>query len=248
MAEPVRNPIESFMDYFDIVVATSDAMKELAYGVRYDVYCKEFGYEPIDAFPDHMERDNYDDYSTHCVVMHKHSGRAAGCIRLVNGGDKRRFPMEEFCKEAIKPEYLDTMASVRGSACEISRLAVSGDFRRRQGESETRFGQVEGLDVSKAERRTFALVAIAAYLGACAAADLTRKNVGFAMMEPFLPRLLSRSGIVFEEIGEAVEYHGLRAPYMIGIEQVIDNMVPELRGLYQRIYDSLEESRAFKAL
>jgi hypothetical protein len=58
-----------------------------------------------------------------------------------------------------------------------------------------------------------------------------RRNV-FAMMEPFLPLLLSRVGIRFEKMGDDIDYHGLRAPYFIRTESAVETMAPERRDLF----------------
>jgi len=64
--------------------------------------------------------------------------------------------------------------------------------------------------------------------------DIGRTSV-FAMMEPFLPKLMARSGINFQRAGEDVDYHGLRAPYFIRTEWALDDMLVDLRELYDAI-------------
>ena len=61
-----------------------------------------------------------------------------------------------------------------------------------------------------------------------------RTNV-FAMMEPFLPRMLERSGIRFQRAGADTDYHGIRAPYFVRTQDAVANMRPELTELYQSI-------------
>ena len=56
------------------------------------------------------------------------------------------------------------------------------------------------------------------------------------MMEHHLPRLLKVSGILIQQADESVEYHGKRAPYYTTTGQVVDNMRPPLRRLYDSIY------------
>ena len=74
---------ESFLRYFTICLATTPAQKESVYKIRYRVYCEEFGYEPVDRFPDRMEYDAYDKDALHCLITHKSSGMPAGCVRLI---------------------------------------------------------------------------------------------------------------------------------------------------------------------
>ncbi len=74
---------ESFMRYFDVVCATTEEQKRAVYGIRYNVYCAEFGYEPLENFPDRREHDEFDGASIHALITHRESGRPAGCVRVV---------------------------------------------------------------------------------------------------------------------------------------------------------------------
>jgi N-acyl amino acid synthase of PEP-CTERM/exosortase system len=229
----------NFLQYFDVSLATTDEQKEAVYGIRYSVYCNEFRYESTANFPNQMESDAYDSHSLHCLVTHKGSGLPAGCVRLVATQGPRRdhpLPFEKFCPDSLDDDYIDGLKLSRNAMCEISRLAVDGPFRRRAGEEVTRFGEVEGLDCTQQERRTFAVIAVACFLAATAMTALTDRTSVFAMMEPFLPRLMKRSGITFTRAGSDVDYHGLRAPYFIKTGSALTTMRPDLRELYEAIY------------
>ncbi len=236
---------EHFLTYFDVSFAASEAQKSDVYGIRYSVYCDEFQYEPAHLFPDHEEKDAFDAKSLHALVTHKSSGRPAGCVRLVSptGPDgEDLLPFEKHCAESLDRAFVDGMALDRNSVCEISRLAVDGAFRRRAGERVTRFGEVEGLDCTQQERRTFSLIAVACFLAATALTDLAERTNVFAMMEPFLPRLLKHSGIIFQRAGQDIDYHGTRAPYFITTQSALDNMLPDLRELYNEIHRRIGSS------
>lgn len=75
---------ENFLRYFNVAFAASDEQKSEVYGIRYSVYCDEFRYESADAFPDHLETDEFDKSSLHALVTHVASGLPAGCVRLVS--------------------------------------------------------------------------------------------------------------------------------------------------------------------
>lgn len=235
MGEIKDSLVADFQRYFSVELATSQAQFEETFGVRYRVYCEEFGYEPKERFPDGLERDDFDARSWHCLVRHRGSGLAAGCVRLVYCDEGQDLPLERFCRAAVDASDLEELERHRAVAAEVSRLAVDGRFRRRPGEDATRYGHVTALDVSHREARTFSLVAVAAYLSACAVSALDGREVVYAMMEPFLPRLLKRSGIYFNPAGREIDYHGLRAPYMIRTEDALGSMLPELRSLYQAV-------------
>ena len=230
---------ENFLRYFDVAFAATEAQKSEVYGIRYSVYCDEFRYEPAASFPDHEEKDEFDKDSLHALVTHKASALPAGCVRLVSAAGSEEsdpLPFEKNCADSLDNSFIKGLDLDRSSVCEISRLAVDGVFRRRAGERVTRFGEVEGLDCSQQERRTFSMIAIACFLASTALTDIVGRTNVFAMMEPFLPRLLKRSGIVFQRAGADIDYHGMRAPYFITTQSALGNMRPDLKELYTEIH------------
>ncbi|MBE0470269.1 MAG: PEP-CTERM/exosortase system-associated acyltransferase [Methyloprofundus sp.] len=239
--------IEDFTRYFRIEFVATDKQTKEAFGVRYRVYCQEFEYEATDVFPDKLERDEFDEQSFHCLIIHKDTARTAGCVRLVPVNENKEnglLPFEKFCKKSLDTELIAELHLPRETECEISRLAVDGAFRRRPGDAATRFGEIESIDCTKQEQRTFSLIAVSAFLAATALTELTHKTNVFAMMEPFLPRLLKRSGICFERVGSDMDYHGIRAPYFIKTQSALDNMRPDLKELYDWVYEQVARDYA----
>jgi N-acyl amino acid synthase of PEP-CTERM/exosortase system len=229
---------ESFSRYFSVVLADTAAQKELVYGIRYRVYCEEFRYEAIEHFPEQREVDDYDQFSRHCLIIHRKTGMPAGCVRLVPALDDRSLaplPFERYCSESLDQSLIDSMMLDRQTVCEISRLAVDGAFRRRTGEALTRFGEINGFQFSPQEQRTFSSIAVACFFAAAVLGEADNRTNGFAMMEPFLPRMMHRSGIDFQRVGKDIDYHGIRAPYFVTSQAILANMHPELKELYQWI-------------
>ena len=239
---------ESFLRYFSVDLATTPAQKESVYKIRYRVYCEEFGYEPADRFPNQIEYDAYDEYSLHCLITHISSGMPAGCVRLIpatNNGLCGTLPFEKASQSRLDSLWDRRLRIERNTVCELSRLAVDRAFRRRTGEMQSRFGRLDVPDFSDEEQRYFGLIAIAGFLALTALTDpcLTGRTNMFAMMEPYLPRLLKRSGIIFQKIGEDIDYHGVRAPYHIERTQsAMEKVHPDLKELYQAIYQQISQS------
>lgn len=231
---------ESFLTYFDVSLATSEEQQNDVGRIRYRVYCEEFGYEAAEAFPDGMERDEFDAGALHCLVTHKASNKPAGCVRVVRKEGETALPFEKFCINSLDSGFFDQNPMPGDSMCEVSRLAVDGMFRRRAGEHATRFGGVHVSDLSQQEQRTFPLIAVSCFLAGNIMADLADRPNLFAMMEPFLPRLLKRSGINFTKVGEDIDYHGLRAPYFVTTEAVKNGVVEQLAELYKEIHELLK--------
>lgn len=242
-------PAQTFKKYFSVELATSDELKQKVYNIRYRVYCEEFKYEPIESCPNEMETDEYDKDSLHCLIIHKASKFPAACVRLVpaTGYGKNIqlpfevLPYEKYCANSLDKPFIKQLNLDRNTECEISRLAVDQMFRRRSGELLTRFGDVN-MELSKEEQRTFLLIAVAAFLAATALTEMSGKTNVFAMMEPFLPRLLKRSGLLFQRAGKDIDYHGVRAPYFITTQSALKTMRPELLELYHWIHQQIESS------
>lgn len=230
--------VEGFGRYFSVKLAESAAQKEQVFRIRYRVYCEEFKYESVEHFPDQFEIDDYDQYSRHCLITHLETGMPAGCVRLVSAigpRDDAPLPFEKYCGNSLDQNFINGIGLDRNTVCEISRLAVDGAFRRRTGESLTRFGEVSGLHFSEQEQRTFSLIAVVGFLAATVLTEMENRTNVFAMMEPFLPRMMHRSGIDFQRVGKDVDYHGIRAPYFITTQSALVNMHADLRELYHWI-------------
>lgn len=235
---------ENYHRYFDIKVVESPEELKEAFAIRYRVYGEEFGFENVSELKDGLETDEYDAHSIHCLIRHKPSGRAAGCVRLVPALETEQthpMPMEKYCASCLDQSFLKAMAAPRETMCEVSRLAVDSSFRLRSGERRTRFGSLSVSTTSAEERRTFPLIAVSAFLAMTSVCNLTGRTNAFLMAEPFLPRLLSRSGILVEKVGHDINYHGIRAPYYISSLQAAEGLVPDLKELYESINDILAE-------
>jgi len=234
-----------FMDfarYFDLSVATDEEARANVFRVRYNVYCEEFGYEDASAFQDRMETDAFDAHSIHCLVTHRATGTPAGCVRLVTPAKDELLPMEEHCRDSLDREFFDPFGARREEIAEISRLAVDGRFRRRSGEKASRFGNTATMHFAAREQRTFSLIAVSLFLAASAVADLLRRRDCFAIMEPFLPEILDRTGIVVRRVGDDFEYKGVRAPYFLQIEEAVRAAPEELRLCYEVVRAGFADS------
>ena len=233
---------EKFHDCFDVALAKTEAQKRKAFRIRYRVYCEEFKFLNESDYEDGLEKDEYDEFSPQCLITHKRSGIPAACVRLVPAFHKGKsivLPYELLGSNVVDDEFSAEFGVKRDNLCEISRLAVDGAFRRRSGEAVTRFGEIDAMDIEHAEKRTFGLISVAAFLASAALGELNGYDTGVAMMEPFLPRLMERSGISFIKAGEEIDYHGARAPYFVSLDSVLETMNPDIKCFYQSIRQSL---------
>ncbi len=233
-------PSEKFKKYFDIELADTPEKKQKVYNIRYRVYCQEFGYESTNKKEKAVEIDEYDSHALHCLITHKSTQIPAACVRLVPkyGEKKVKLPFEKYCHQSLNSELIKNLNLDQTKECEISRLAVDWLFRKHTNERKSQSCQhLEHL--SKEEKSSFIFIAVATFFGAIALTELSNKTNMFAMMEPFLPRLLNRSGLFFQKVGETIDYHGIRIPYFLTTQSAVNNIRPELIDLYQWVYKKL---------
>ncbi|MFO1429718.1 MAG: PEP-CTERM/exosortase system-associated acyltransferase [Candidatus Competibacteraceae bacterium] len=232
-----------FQNYFQLRLAYTQELIERVQRVRYDVYCREFGYEREENCPGGLEKDDYDQHSVHCLIVHKASDTPAGCVRLVKTpphDPSLPLPLEKFCGHSLTHATLHPAHLPRTGISEISRLAVHTDFRRRPGESESPMGHVSGLEITEVERRTFPLISLALFAAATVLTLLTQRKDVFVMVEPRLAGRLQGAGLPFIQVGDLLDYHGDRAPYYIHTDSALENMKEELRALYDFVYENLK--------
>ena len=234
---------DNFRRYFSIHLALSEKQIQQVYRIRYDVYCAELGFEPVDKFPNKTEHDQFDNRSLHALITHKSSQKPAGCVRIIqteDSMDAQPLPLEKYCYKNLHIEAAEILGNERHSVCEVSRLAVAPFFRRRFGETRSQLGGWGAVDICENEKRTFSLIAEAGFIASTAMAKLTGRDHMFAMMEPMLPRLLWRSGIHYHPVGEEVNYRGLRKPYMATVGSFEQHLRSNLRELYHYIYHQFD--------
>ena len=213
-------------------------MLEKVFRIRHQVYCEELGFEPHHA--DQLEQDEFDKNAIHCLLLHKPSQTFVGCVRLVladSHAPELGFPFEQVCGHSSRWE---SDQAGRRRYGEISRLAITANFRRPRNFSAMAEGARALPDARDEEsRRLFPSIAVGLYL-AVAAMGLSKGLDGvFAMMEPRLARQLSHFGIHCEQAGDAVEHRGTRVPYFISRNSLLDNLKLECKTLLNKIQGCL---------
>lgn len=231
-----------FHDYFSIQIASTIKLKEAAFKLRYDVYCVELGYEK--DCPKDCEKDMFDDYSTHILILHKETQEYAGCIRLVTppqDNPKALLPFEVNCSQIFNPKKVTFLREgSTGKVGEISRLAVSSMFRRRSLDAKSPEGinlKPISQDINE-EIRYFPFIAIGLYFAVNSLAEYQNLTYAAVMMEPALARQLNRLGITFIQLSETGDYHGQRALFY-SKGAFINSLTPQLKKFYQSVEKNL---------
>lgn len=233
---------KQFATYFDVVTANGGPLLEEVFRLRHQVYCEELGFEPQRA--SRLEHDEYDKRSIHCLLLHKASKTYIGCSRLILADShepEKPFPFEFACGKSLRWSFDSSAGTGRERYGEISRLAIIAQFRHfsRNEVAVANGGREDFYDGDEDEKHLFPTISLGLYL-AMTAIVLNQGLKGvFAMMEPRLVRRLRRLGILFEQVGEAVEHHGLRGPFLIHCDSILSTLKPDCRALLRKIQNSL---------
>ncbi|SEA58572.1 PEP-CTERM/exosortase system-associated acyltransferase [Alkalimonas amylolytica] len=236
-----------FSQYLRPQIATTDDLKHEVYHLRHQVYCEELHFEDIKE--SYEECDEFDARAIHCFVRHLGSKALAGTVRLIGShAADELLPIEQFCGHAIEHPELSPMNFPRESICEISRLAVPENFRKRAIDKfkGAATGAINEQVFSETELRCFPYIAICLYLAATAMAMQTKRYHGFVMMEPRLARSLTFVGIQFQQIGKLIEFHGKRAPFYIDARDLRSNLSPGYLRLLESVERDLIQSGGLK--
>lgn len=230
-----------FETHFEVVPADQEHMREKVFRIRHQVYCEELGFEP--HRDDLLEQDEFDKNAIHCLLLHKRSQTYVGCVRLVladSHAPEFGFPFEQVCGDSIRWTFDHSIGKGRKRYGEISRLAITANFRRPRNSLASLNGTLPNVAARDEEAmRLFPSVAVGLYL-AVAAMGLSEGLDGvFAMMEPRLARQLSRFGIRCQPAGDAVEHRGTRVPYFISCHTLLDNLKLECQTLLRKIQGCL---------
>ncbi len=242
----------NFQKYFEVVVVDTTELLENAYRLRYQVLCIEQRLPGFDAslYSDKLEKDDYDNHSSHVLLRHLPSGNFIGTVRLITPSPtqpEKLFPIELYGQ--LDPSLCDLKALPRHQVGEISRFVITSQFQRRRGdrnigESDRRVENKESsADIRErrsADRRDRRLAPSLALLLAAGTVRLSaeqRINIWLSVMDPALNRLLGYYGLELDPIGPLIEYHGQRRPYFAKIGDVLNRMYKEHRDAWEVVTD-----------
>src|SRR3974377_545807 len=189
--------------HFAVVRATTPELLRMAYRLRYQVYCVENPFENPEEQIDQCETDKYDDdRSVHTLLVHRRTGEVAGASRVILPHKSDPLPIATLLHGADLRGFAEFPIA---RTAEISRFAISKQFRRRCGEGRMPFitlGLMKGV------------------FDICRDHEISHLAV---VMEPPLIRILRRFGLDFMPIGGLVEHHGLRQPCIARMADLIEH-------------------------
>ncbi|MBA6328704.1 PEP-CTERM/exosortase system-associated acyltransferase [Colwellia sp. MB02u-6] len=230
------NIAEHFTQFLQPEFANTDELRDEVFRIRHNVYCEELAYEKIKDGG--KEQDEFDAQSIFAMIKHKPSDTYTSCVRVVKSANETELlPIEKYCLDSIQNKELHPSNFPRHEIAEISRLAVKAEFRRRKTDKfkGSAVGTINEPTYSETELRCFPFIAIGLYMAAAAMGMETGVKHVYVMMEPRLARSMKFVGINYIQLGEAIDYHGLRAPYYINATIFMEDLSPGFKCLYKAI-------------
>jgi N-acyl-L-homoserine lactone synthetase len=229
---------------FRFLLADTEELEEKTYRLRYEVYVEEFGFEKPADHPGGLERDGHDAEAVHFAALDR-DDEVVGTIRLILHSENG-FPAEKAAKVTFPgrrppPERI----------AEISRLAVSRKYRRRWADLpfviEPRpggpgggWGPGQGWTAGAYGSLRAPVIVMGLYQVMYQESKRRGLTHWFMITEEKVHRIFKRYGFLFCPVGETVEYHGWRRPYLGVIEEMERKMVRRNPVLMQVMLKGLE--------
>src|SRR5450432_3544063 len=226
--------------YFETRVADSPALLEAAHALRYQVYCLERKFENADEHSAGLEIDQFDDHAIQGVLFHRPTDTAIGTVRIImpRNCPEGRLPITQL----LRQNNIDLAKFVRiDDAVEVSRFAISKEFRRRWSDDHT---VGSGLPLSRqqmARQANLACLSLIQFL----LRQSVEQGVFYwtAVMEGTFLRMLARMGIHFTSIGPVVFHHGFRQPCYCYLPTMLEEMWSEHRDYWNVVTNGGELSQ-----
>lgn len=236
----MRNLLDKFEDYFDLVPASNEQLLEICRHLRYQVFCEE--QHILQCNSTEIEQDSYDSRSVHSLLQHRETGNYAALVRLVLPDAERpefEYPLEEHLSLLNKEEKAAFERIPRSQAAEISRFSVSKTFRRRPGENHTNHGINDqfGKPQPPGSHRFDSFITLGLFKAIVRMSAENQITHWLAFMEPSLIRLLGRVGIKFTSVGPLIDYCGKRHACVQDAHQVLEGIKETRPDIWRFITD-----------
>lgn len=235
----------AYQKAFRVIRADSNALREIAFRLRYEVFCIENNMQPSPAGIDvaGLERDAYDDHALHYLLYHKGTDQAVGTVRVVKPRSDK--PLHSFPLQFICDHPLLHMEDKVSSFCEISRLCMTHDFRKRPGDGSilpTYFEQDEtmvpdGKGATVHIRRVIPFAPLGLLRAAFEGALDNSLTDCICILDPAQLHALQRIGLSYRVLGPRLDMGGPQQPVIFNIKHALDNMILQNPACWEIVTD-----------
>ncbi len=202
---------------FEVVLCDTEAARNLHYQIRYQVFCRETGFEDPGGLNKGIEKDSHDKNSVHFAVRDPVNDQWMAAIRLVLAG-RGRIPSEKFCNIEPLPENL----LERSSMVEFSRLCITETHRRNNRDRSMSLRVVDGksgeVKLTRPDR-SYPEIMLSLLIATAAWARSNDVRYCYFLINRGLARTLNRLGVDLRPVGDEWEHRGIRKPYISDFEQ-----------------------------
>lgn len=247
-----------------VKIVSDEKELEKIFKLRYKVYCQEWGF---DSHVDHNSRmitDKYDEHALHFVACDD-AQKIIGAIMLILNASAG-YPIENCCELNIdcnelprehvaeisrlvihrdyrrraEDKYIyghdEDRRSIGSFHFPQSYAGYSTHYRRADDKFRMRQNSRRSTE-SYSDRRRRHEVLISLYKAVYQESKRRDISHWYTFLTQGILNLLVRFGFEFREIGDPVDYHGIRTPYLAEIakmEQEMLNKAPELYDEFNR--------------
>jgi N-acyl-L-homoserine lactone synthetase len=227
--------------------------------LRYKVYCREWGYETPESHSSGMVTDVYDSNALHFAAKNESQKIVGSVILIVDSPEG--FPIEKYCQMNIDTTKLPREGLAEISRLVIHRdyrkrsddnFIYGPDEERRSIGSFEFPGSYQNQNISyrrtddkymhkTGNRRTRSETIsdkrnrheVLLNLYKAVYQESKRRNLThwYAFMTKGILTLLNKLGFEFKAIGDPVDYHGIRTPYLGEIEKIDQGLSVNNPGL-----------------
>jgi len=205
-----------YNNYFRTQPADTPERLREALALRYQVYCLERKFENASEHEDRLESDEFDDQAVHALIIHRPTSEAIGTTRLILPSHTRELPIHRLLREnGLRAQDHFPM----GRSAEVSRFAISNQFRRRVGDNGFATGDIPPDRERRSNLPRLGLIQ-----------ELVRQSRAHgithwaAVMDPKLLRMLATMGIHFDPAGPLISHHGVRQPSYCCVAEMLEKL------------------------
>ena len=216
--------ISPFDKHFEVILADTEYSRHVHYQLRYQVYCLDECFEEQDDSREEIERDDWDDHSTHFLVRSRQTGEWVAAMRLVTPDSNRELPIEQLC--TINPFVATTSSGNR--IAEISRLCILNSYRRRQSARVLPFAvdsarKQDGISAIQTDISPSRSLIMKGLLRAASVYSYDNDiPYWYFLTTPGLARIVNRMGVQMIKAGSACNHRGIRYPFLANIHAAVD--------------------------
>lgn len=225
--------IDLYKKWFAVVPATTPELVRESQRLRYQVYCIETGFENAAEFPDRLERDPYDAHSVCSLLIHRPSRMIAGTVRLIlpgnSPGDLPALAVSGDLRD-LGPDSLP-----RDRTAEISRFAISKEFRKRR--EDTLIPALYENPGAAGDQRVIPHITLGLMQAILQMSIENGMRHLAIVVEPALDRLIRKLGICFTPVGPLIDYHGRRRAHYRDIAGLLDEVYDRKPEIWEVLTD-----------